>query len=469
MGYDVPMDSLDVDRDHEKRRDTSISLGVSSTHGLMTDEGDITRPGTLSTKAEAEMDGSVTPDVPAATPPPPMVFPDGGLRAWLVVFGVSCGTCATFGYVNSWGVFQAYYQLTILSDHSPSSIAWIGSIQYALVFMPGLIFGRLFDMGHFKVPLACASALLIAATFLIAECTEFWQFVLCQGLAVGIACGAIFGPVMGTIPHWFQKRLGLALGMMALGSSVGGTVFPIAVHNLIIQVGFKWTMRIMGFLLIFLLGMCNLAAERRLPPKQNSGPFINLRSFRNPAYSIYTASSFVVFLGLYTVLTYIDVSAAFVGVPTNTAFYLLPIANAGSTFGRIGGGLLADRVGAFNVMIPATFIAGILTYAWPFAKSTGANIVVAILYGMSSGVYVSLIAAPIVHMGERHDNGLRMGMFLTVLALGALGGPPISGAINTATGGFEAVGLYAGSAVMLAVALMLLSRHCLLGKLWGKC
>ena len=52
--------------------------------------------------------------------------------------------------------------------------------------MPGLIFGRLFDLGHFKVPLACASALLVTATFLVAQCTEYWQFVLCQGIAVGV-------------------------------------------------------------------------------------------------------------------------------------------------------------------------------------------------------------------------------------------------------------------------------------------
>lgn len=33
---------------------------------------------------------------------------------------------------------------------------------------------------------------------------------------------------------------------------------------------------------------------------------------------------------------------------------------------------------------------------------------------------------------------------MSILAVGALVGPPISGSINTATGGFEAVGYYAG-------------------------
>ena len=45
----------------------------------------------------------------------------------------------------------------------------------------------------------------------------------------------------------------------------------------------------------------------------------------------------------------------------------------------------------------------------------------------------------------RDENvGMRVGMFFSVLALGALIGPPISGAIYNATGGFKAVGYYAG-------------------------
>lgn len=49
-----------------------------------------------------------------------------------------------------------------------------------------------------------------------------------------------------------------------------------------------------------------------------------------------------------------------------------------------------------------------------------------------------------MEMGSVTDIGRRTGMCMSILALGALAGPPISGAINTATGGFKAVGYYAG-------------------------
>lgn len=60
-------------------------------------------------------------------------------------------------------------------------------VQYSLVFIPGLVTGRLFDMGLFRIPLALASAFLVVATFLVAECKEYWQFLLCQGFAVGVS------------------------------------------------------------------------------------------------------------------------------------------------------------------------------------------------------------------------------------------------------------------------------------------
>ena len=61
-----------------------------------------------------------------------------------------------------------------------------------------------------------------------------------------------------------------------------------------------------------------------------------------------------------------------------------------------------------------------------------------------SGVYISILANPIMEMGEIGDVGRRIGMSSSIVAIGALAGPPISGAIKSATGDFKAVGYYAG-------------------------
>ena len=42
---------------------------------------------------------------------------------------------------------------------------------------------------------------------------------------------------MAVIAHWFKKRRGFAMGVVAVGSSIGGTLFPIAAKKLIFTVG----------------------------------------------------------------------------------------------------------------------------------------------------------------------------------------------------------------------------------------
>lgn len=130
-------------------------------------------------------------------------------------------------------------------------------------------------------------------------------------------------------------------------------------------------------LLLLRADILTQTVERRLPPKKHTGPFVDFSAFKSLAFSLYCVSSFLAFLGIYTVgldhtpftratltarlqvLTYIDVSAVSKGIDPNFSFYLLAIANACSAIGRILGGLLADRIGmlpSFNNSISALTI-----------------------------------------------------------------------------------------------------------------
>jgi hypothetical protein len=105
--------------------------------------------------------------------------------------------------------------------------------------------------------------------------------------------------------------------MCALGSAIGGTLLPIAARNLINEVGyvqrpslpinahptpirFKWTMRILGFIMFLTLGCTNLLLERRLPPISVSGGIFNLHAFKSPVYTIYCLSALLTFMGMYS-------------------------------------------------------------------------------------------------------------------------------------------------------------------------
>jgi len=59
-------------------------------------------------------------------------------------------------------------------------------------------------------------------------------------------------------------------------------------------------MRILGFILIFVLAIPNITLQRRLPPKKVRGGLVNLAAFKSLPYTVYTLSAVVAFLGLYT-------------------------------------------------------------------------------------------------------------------------------------------------------------------------
>lgn len=456
-----------------QQRPTSIPNTLDMTPELkerrLTSDGSVT----VNVSDDRQSDKKEEEDVeasPVASPTPPAVgdFPDGGLAAWSVVFGCTCAIFATFGLVNAWGVFQSYYQRVLIPETPTSTIAWIGSVQYALMFLPGLIAGRLCDLGYFKRTLFISSVILVVATLLTAECTEFWQLLLCQGLLAGFCCGMIFSPIPAVASQWFKTKRALAFGIMSTGSSLGGSIIPIAADNLIEKIGFKWTMRVIALIELFMLVIANLTLRRRLEPPKKSASFSPWNDLKKPAFTVFTIGGVLNFLGLYTLLTYIDLSATRIGISPRFSFYLISITNAGSGLGRISSGFLADRFGALTVTGPLTLVCAAMTYAWPFVTGKGALIAIGIIYGFCSGAYVSLLPVPLMIMGELHDAGRRSGTFFSFVALGALAGPPISGAIAQNTDGFKGVGYYAGSCILGGVGFLYLTKYLMTGTLRGK-
>lgn len=66
------------------------------------------------------------------------------------------------------------------------------------------------------------------------------------------------------------------------------------------------------------------------------------------------------------------------------------------------------------------------------------------LYGIFSGAFAGLLAAPLISLGKPNEVGERSGLLFTIVAFGAMCGPPISGAVRKASEGWGFVGIYAG-------------------------
>lgn len=111
-------------------------------------------PSTLFKPAhKSDMDAEVPLDKPKADQPAPTPPPNGGLAAWLQVLGAFFLLFNTWGLSNTFGIFQAEYSTSFLSDSSESAISWIGSLQGFLMLIVCVVCGSLLDRGYFYLTL----------------------------------------------------------------------------------------------------------------------------------------------------------------------------------------------------------------------------------------------------------------------------------------------------------------------------
>jgi MFS family permease len=90
------------------------------------------------------------------------------------------------------------------------------------------------------------SAIFLIAAMLASVSQYVWQFHLTQGLLCGIGVCLTYMPAVTIAPTWFDKRRGLAMGIVLAGTGVGGVIWAPILHALITKVGFRNTLRISG-------------------------------------------------------------------------------------------------------------------------------------------------------------------------------------------------------------------------------
>ncbi|KAH6686659.1 riboflavin transporter MCH5 [Plectosphaerella plurivora] len=419
---------------------------------------------------DAEKDVSTgTEEASAAAAPSgfnPEDFPDGGLRAWLVVLGGFCSLFCTFGLVNCVGVFQEYYLRGPLSNYSASTVSWITSMQVWTMTFGGAVFGRLYDSYGPRPLIIGGTIVYVFGLMMTSLAHKYYQFILAQSIVASIGSSAVFQSSLVAVSTWFYRRRAAALGIMVSGSSLGGVILPIMMTRMINadidNVGFPWTIRAVGFLFLGLLIITCLTVRARIPPTP--------RPFRLKEYSdnlkdvnlvLVITASFLFYWGMFLPFNYIILQAQDQGMDPTLTTYLLPIMNAVSIFGRILPGFAADKLGRYNVMIFITLLSAIVTLGlWIPGKNNASIIAYMVVFGFSSGGFISLAPALVAQISDIRQIGIRTGVVFAIQSFGALTGSPIGGAIVAAQGGsYLGLQLFCGITMVASASVLCYARY----------
>ncbi|MDA0272821.1 MAG: MFS transporter [Proteobacteria bacterium] len=217
------------------------------------------------------------------------------------------------------------------------------------------LLGRLMD--HFVMRrLVIAGAVSMGLGLaLLSQASQFWQVILIYTtlLPIGmLLCGTLASQTM--VSKWFTGNRGLAIGLSAMGTSIGGLVIPVVVITLIARYEWQGALLILSVVSTVILIPLNFLVLRFEPPLVDLGNgTLQLIDSRNwTSREILTSKAFWI-----PVVALIPVNAAFGGVQFNLGAYmsdlgyeqslaaqLIAVTSLMMILGKLFFGAMGDRV-----------------------------------------------------------------------------------------------------------------------------
>lgn len=445
-------------------------------------------PSTTSSTKTTELQPKPLP-LPPREPTQP---PQNGRTAWLHALTGMLVIFNCWGLTNAFGLFEAYYTTYYLPSNSPSAVAWVGSTQLALVFGLGVPVGMVIDRGYFRVMFHGGSVVMVLGVFATAWCERLWKVWLVQGLVTGMGMGMVFCSGIVALMTWFDERkMGIAMGLGAAGSCLGGIVYVLLARHFLVSRGFATTMRILGGVAAVTMILPNCVFRMRHQTHRLSGrgrfapgfksTMRKLAAGLSSSYLLAAAGMFFTFLGVYFgYFMMVTFASTELKMSNTAATNLLIFMLAANLPGRFLPALISDKcIGPLNTIIPSIFLSAAVIGLWIASgePNRAAMIVIACFYGfVSAGVQVLYAPAVYAFCLEPSNNtgrisspscierqptqmvtdrlGLKAGGIFTCVGLACLIGTPIGGALISYRANRGMDHTYLGAQIFATVSLI---------------
>ncbi|KAL2822265.1 major facilitator superfamily domain-containing protein [Aspergillus cavernicola] len=389
------------------------------------------------------------------------VFPDGGIRSWLVVLGSFLLLMASYGLMNSVGVLQAYLETHQLSGYSSRDVGWISGLFVFTALSLGVFVGPLFDAYGPKELVIVGSGIYALAVLLTAECTHYWHFIICFGLVGGTGAALVSNIGMSCVPHWFYAKAGMALGAAMAGAGLGGVVFPYIMRETWASIGFKWGMRVVALVVFVLCSLASFLVKSRLPRGGRLKAAFDIRCFKDMRFTWLTAATFCLELPVFALLGLLPTYVVKQGFSSSQSVNLLVVLNVFNCVARFIAGGVSDRYGRLNILISLIF-----AILYPFSHSIIALYIFCATYGLASGSFISLAPVCVRQISAAKEIGMRFGTLYCLVSFATLICIPIGGEMLEKVGAHMVV-VWLGGVLILSMLLFMVARWACLDYKWN--
>lgn len=310
----------------------------------------------------------------------------------------------------------------------------------------GVLMGRISDRVGIFPPLIGGTLFLALGYFVTAAATEYWLFVVAQALLIGmLGSSATFALLVADISHWFYKRRGIAVAIVASGNYLSGTIWSPLIQYAVEEFG--WRQAHFGVAVICLATMLPLAfLLRRRPDLEAAEMQAEARGVGrlpmplSPAklQAVLVLAGVACCVAMSMPQVHMVAYCVDLGYGSGPGAEMLSIMLGLGVVSRLASGMIADRIGGVGTLILGSTLQCIaLIFYLPF-DGLASLYIIAALFGLSQGGIVPSYALIVRDYFPAREAGSRISLVLMATVAGMALGGWLSGEIYDLTGSYEA-------------------------------
>lgn len=346
-----------------------------------------------------------------------------------VVAGFLCNF-TVFGVGFTYGVFQEFYLSANgpLSHENSSRVAVIGTLATSITYLGGIFQGKIRKHILTFAAMAVGSILLSLGMVLASFCKETWEFAMTQGIMFGLGGSLVYLPPVVYCPQYFDKHRGIAMGILFSGTGFGSLVFAFLTRALTSGVGWKWALRILGFIALAITMTCSFLVHPHPNYKvKNKSIWSQLYVFKSGAFYLQMSCALFQSMGYLIPLVFMSTYGVTLGFTSNQGATFIGINNVANACSKIVLGHAADYIGRFNMQLLCCAASMITIYALWLVPERGTFLAFVVLYGVALGPIISLLPACVTEAFGVEAYYSVSGLLYLFRGVGNMLGSPIGG------------------------------------------
>ncbi|HVY20169.1 MAG TPA: MFS transporter [Bauldia sp.] len=355
---------------------------------------------------------------------------------WVIVAAGGLIGCVAMGCLFALPIFLTPMEKA--TGWSNTGISTAMTIGFLAMAFSSLFWGSLSDRFGPRLVVLVGGVMLAASLYLSSLASTLIAFQLLFGLVAGVAVAAFFAPLMAAVTGWFTTGRSLAVSLVSAGIGIAPvTMTPLSAW-LVSHYDWRVSMQILALIAAVIILPATFllrrppaleAAAARVPAavatptdEVDRSDMTVKQALLSAPFIILAATNFFC-CATHSGPIFHTVSYAITcGIAPIAAATIYSVEGIAGMFGRLGFGLVADRLGAKNVLAWGLLIQAFGALGYFFSSTLPAFYAAAALFGF---IYAGVM--PLYAVLARENFPLRM--------MGTIiGGTSMAGSLGMATG-----------------------------------